>query len=57
MLVCENFCFIFGFGMCWGCMYEGIDFVGFIGILIYLIVDGVVIFVGWLFGYGCLIKI
>lgn len=50
-------CYIFGFGMCWGWMYWGVDFVGLYGIDIFVIVDGVVIYVGWFLGYGKLIKI
>jgi len=40
------FCFSFDFGMCWGCLYVGNDFVVFIGMLIGVLLFGIVIFVG-----------
>lgn len=47
MLVQLVFCYILFFGCCWGWMYVGIDMVVFVGIEIFVIGDGEVIFVGW----------
>lgn len=46
-----------GFGPRWGRMHNGSDFAASHGTPIYSTADGVVIYAGWLSGYGRLIKI
>ena len=51
------FRFTSGFGPRWGRMHNGTDFAAAHGTPIYSTADGVVIYAGWLSGYGRLIKI
>ena len=53
----SGFRYTSGFGPRWGRMHSGTDFASSYGTPIYATADGVVIFAGWLSGYGRLVKI